>query len=171
MNPGTWADWFAAFGTIAAAGGTLWLLKREGDDRRELQRNEDRRQTEARRRQASNVYVSALTRLGGSSDGSTWFARPRVTVRNLSDGVLHEVSVRFTARDYELAPSEGQSTIELGRMLPGDERDVDGKFEWRFGVQQAPPNTPPHSTDVLTRFTDAAGVKWQVDSDHTLSEQ
>jgi hypothetical protein len=119
MPLGTWGEWFGAVGSMVAAAGALWLLKREGDDRRDLQRAESERIESQRREQASRVYL-AYTPGWISHSGDRETQQTNVRIVNGSSEVLTSLAILVRTRGFE----PGNHARRLQRLLPGEQREL-----------------------------------------------
>ncbi|MBY9074228.1 hypothetical protein K1X13_05270 [Nocardioides sp. WL0053] len=169
MDPGTLAEWFGASGSIAAAGGALYLLKREGEDRRELQMSEIRRESAERRRQATHVHVGDISHGPVSTDGTTRKAVYSAVVLNGSDRVINHVFLDFMLSPEVCNPMDDLiQTKYIGRMLPGVELSVSApRIEAPMGRW-----TPGVEAVVGTQlwFSDAAGLNFHINQAHDVTE-
>lgn len=124
MPIGTWGEWFGAAGSMVAAGGALWLLKREGDDRAELQQAERQRIEADRLQQASRVYVSfwhGVTYHDGSSELQDWNVRLVNGSAEVMTRAVLLYQTRIGAAPYKLA-------VPLKRVLPAEQFDYKVTF-------------------------------------------
>jgi hypothetical protein len=189
MEAGTWAEWVGAAGTILAFGATVFLLKREGDDRERLQASEIDRQKQERRRQATGAILSEPRPLGYSRGLESWEDRDKpytvesgvdrwelpytVIVRNTSDAVLQDLRLVVTwVSEAEVTMVNGslaEFTLTWGRLLPGEEWKPTVMF--KVGATGDGTAVPPeHRVVNSLRFRDAYDVEWTLNEDHDLRE-
>ncbi len=146
------------------------MLWREQTDRR--RRREFERRAQARR---VSIGVPTTSVTPGYFDSEFIDTAVRLTITNGSDEAISNCRARYltkiTAADGALLPDE-IGTIPAGRLLPGQASDFSHGF-----------NLPtPLRPDILggamaflistaeLRFTDAAGIRWHRDAEHTLRE-
>ena len=160
-------DWIAAVSAAGAAIGALLLLRLQGRqiERAAAERHSDEqaRTRELRWGQARAVHVDHHELVRTMSHGVVTQS-VAVGVHNNSAGVLNHVRAVVWLVEGPLL----EQHIDLARLLPGEKREA--KAELSYPGQ--PDGTMGQGLPYLTRvtFTDAAGVPWQIDHEHRLTE-
>jgi hypothetical protein len=162
--------------SAVAAGAALWLLKREGDAREELQKAEARRIDEQRRRQASLVHLLPPEVTGKGSAKMTDTMRLYtyefvIEIVNGSAGVISDIDLAIVPAGRVFPVNDWQSGTRHPRLLPG--------MNWRRKLEKqwegdADEYELPEDVTVVAgsaEFTDALGVRWRLDArTHALSQ-
>lgn len=166
MPAGTWGEWVGAIGSILAAGGALWLLKREGDDRRELQQAERRRGEAERRDQASRVYVAY-------SHGANWWRNDvtehqtwSVRIVNGSAEVLNDLAILV-----EVTPRTTTASIvhKIERVLPGEEATFTFALQGPTSVKQPDAERGGWLLRGVEVLFDNSRGSWHISDSHALN--
>ena len=141
---GSAPEWFAAIGTVVAAGGAILLLHRESEQIREIR-------GEAQRRPASLV-ASWLEESGETAEAGRLVAR--LNIRNGSEEPVYDVAIAYKKADSQ--------TIQLKSLdiLPPNFTSVSDQLVWGFQDTSSGSLVfalPP----LVTTFTDSRGERWE----------
>ena len=150
-------------GTLIPA---VLIIKRDERERTE-------RQQDLRRAQARLVSLSEPEFGGGSSGysagGEHWVSLWRGTVQNSSTETVNSARLRWWLPDHPDIAVDDPVRV-LGRLLPGTTFNyVLQKMTEDSRVRDVIAQSSTRAVVELL-FTDAAGVRWWRDADHTLHE-
>ena len=138
------ADTFSAVGTVGAFVVGFVLLRKE--QRREAERSEDERQSQAAR-------ISAWVELHRTPEGSRELA---FHIHNASDMPIYEVELPLPS------PSGEETTAFVGLVPPGRTIRRSAPAEWLRSYVDPEP--------VQIEFQDSAGRRWARDEQGTLTQ-
>ena len=158
------AEWFSAIGSVGALLVALALLGRDLLDRR-------RAADQQRSAQASKVAISQpQCRKSRSEDPQRWDLGYQVIVTNRSEDVIAEVVANVwlvpDGHDPSGTIAHQSARLVIGRLdgASTDTRMVD------FTVPRTSDGAAPHTAHSSLSFVDAAGRRWERDSNHRLKE-
>lgn len=171
IDIGSAADWLAAVGGIVTAGVALYLLWQGQKDRRRLEAAKVSAQ--ARRIRVSYPGVtSVIVNVSEQLEGAPPPEEPVTEtseIRNASSDVITDVVVTVHDLDGNGRPQPSSDTRFAARLLPSAVLSISRE------VMRARPAGGSHY-DVLVQwvplvgFTDANGLRWNINARHELSE-
>jgi len=164
--------YLTGIGTIGLAATTVWLIKREDDDRRTRDIQDAAAAELMKREQARHVRISLPGERGtvhepGSDRGTAAY---QAFLVNDSDDVISGVRVVFgiTPADTVLATID-ESPRSAARVMPGEQVVANVTYQLKFDPDTRQPVA--HEVTSECNFIDAAGYRWARDADHVLTER